>query len=348
MRTKVRTAGTFALAVMRPLEPGYLILYANNICNLRCDMCLAWDQMQVKTNDLTLDEHTRLSKSFRNLLQLTITGGEPLLRRDLPSLVALLADNTALNDLAITTNGTRLLRYAAQLKAAGMRRVTVSLDTLRDYRFKEFSRGSKLEDIVKGLDALRHAGFAGTKINAVITRGVNEDEILDLFEFATARQIEVRYIEYMDVGGATEWSMAKVFSRREIVHTFRAEFGTVEAVANDRDRSAPGEQFRLPDGRQFGVVASTTAPFCRNCDRSRITADGVYFRCLYADDGFDLRKLLRAGASDEEIASLIADAWRARSDRGAEKRLATPSRSVLYQMNALRSDPHREMHTRGG
>jgi cyclic pyranopterin phosphate synthase len=299
---------------------------------------------------LTFEEIDRLATIFTSLGvdKIRITGGEPLLRRDLPSLVVLLANNTALTDLAMTTNGVLLAHSAARLNAAGLRRVTVSLDTLRPDCFRAFSRGAKLADVMKGLDALQDAGFVGTKINAVITRGANDDEILDLFEFASARRIEVRYIEYMDVGGATEWSIAKVVSQREIVNTFRAEFGTVEAVADDGDPSAPVERFRLPDGRQFGVIASMTAPFCRRCDRSRITADGMYLRCLYADAGFDLRKLLRDGAADEEIAGLIADAWRDRADRGAEERLATPSRGPLYPISGLRSNPHREMHTRGG
>jgi GTP 3',8-cyclase len=168
-----------------------------------------------------------------------------------------------------------------------------------------------------------------------------------LIEFARAHEAEVRFIEYMDVGGATGWSATQVVSQREILEVLSARYGVVTPVTSG-DSSAPAERFRLPDGATFGIVASTTAPFCRSCDRSRLTADGTWFLCLYAARGTDLREPLRNGASDAELRDLIASTWRGRTDRGAEERLGVAGRAPLYQVDGLRADPHREMHTRGG
>jgi len=191
------------------------------------------------------------------------------------------------------------------------------------------------------------------KINTVMIRGFNHDEIVDLLEFCRERgtggsggRLEVRFIEYMDVGGATQWSMDQVVSRREILETIGARYGAVQPLGDNP--SAPAERFRLPDGTTFGIIASTTAPFCRTCDRSRLTADGTWFLCLYAERGVDLREPLRAGASDQDLAALIRSVWSARTDRGAEERLRAVERRPLYGIEGLRADPHREMHTRGG
>jgi cyclic pyranopterin phosphate synthase len=151
----------------------------------------------------------------------------------------------------------------------------------------------------------------------------------------------------MDVGGATGWSADQVFSQREILATLSARYGVITPVPAS-DAAAPAERFRLTDGTTFGIVASTTAPFCRACDRSRLTADGTWFLCLYATQGLDLREPLRSGASDADIADRIAGTWRGRADRGAEERLDLKDRSPLYRVEGLRADPHREMHTRGG
>jgi cyclic pyranopterin phosphate synthase len=168
-----------------------------------------------------------------------------------------------------------------------------------------------------------------------------------LIEFGRAHEAEVRFIEYMDVGGATGWSLEQVVSQREMLEVLSARYGPITPVTTG-DLSAPAERFRLPDGSTFGIVASTTAPFCRSCDRSRLTADGTWFLCLYAERGTDLREPLRNGASDGELAELIASTWRGRTDRGAEARLGLVNRTPLFQVEGLRADPHREMHTRGG
>jgi cyclic pyranopterin phosphate synthase len=211
---------------------------------------------------------------------------------------------------------------------------------------RELARTDRHADVLAGIAAARAAGFP-LKLNTVVMRGVNDDELVDLIEFAMAHEAEVRFIEYMDVGGATGWSAAQVVSQREILEVLSARYGAIAPVTTG-DLSAPAERFRLTDGTTFGIVASTTAPFCRSCDRSRITADGTWFLCLYAERGTNLRDLLRKGASDAVLADLIASTWRGRSDRGAEERLGVVHRAPLYQVDGLRADPHREMHTRGG
>ncbi len=258
----------------------------------------------------------------------------------------MLAGNAAIRDLALTTNGLLLAKQAEALKRAGLGRVTVSLDTLRPDRMRELARSDRHADVLAGIAAARAAGLP-LKFNSVVMRGVNGDELVDLIEFARRHQAEVRFIEYMDVGGATGWSLAQVVSQREILEVLSARYGAITPVTTG-DLAAPAERFRLPDGATFGIVASTTAPFCRSCDRSRLTADGTWFLCLYAQQGTDLREPLRNGVSDAELADLIASTWRGRTDRGAEQRLELAERAPLYQVEGLRADPHREMHTRGG
>jgi cyclic pyranopterin phosphate synthase len=178
-----------------------------------------------------------------------------------------------------------------------------------------------------------------------VIRGFNDDEVTDLLEFSRAHGAESRFIEYMDVGGATQWSMDDVVSREQMLALIAEKYGAVEALHDGGP--APAERYRLADGLTFGIIASTTAPFCSSCDRSRVTADGTWLLCLYADDGVDLREPLRRGAPDEEIASLIRARWQARTDRGAEARLADPARGVLYQVEGLRADPRRrDAHAR--
>ena len=274
-----------------------------------------------------------------------ITGGEPLLRRDLPDLIARLASRPAIRDLAMTTNGVLLSAHAAALRAAGLHRLTVSLDTLVAARFKALTRSDDLDRVLAGIDAAAPL-FPGLKIDTVVIRGVNDDELADLIEFGRARQAEVRFIEYMDVGGATHWSMDKVVSRDEILRRLTALYGSITPLAEHS--SAPADRYRLADGTVFGIIASTTAPFCESCDRSRLTADGMWYLCLYATGGTDLRRVLRSGASAAEVAEVIRAVWSHRTDRGAEDRLSTRDRAPLISLDTLRRDPHLEMHTRGG
>jgi GTP 3',8-cyclase len=209
----------------------------------------------------------------------------------------------------------------------------------------EFARSARHSDVLQGITTAQAAGLP-LKLNVVVIRGYNDEELIDLLEFGRSVGAEVRFIEYMDVGGATGWTIDSVVSRQEILERIVQRYGDVEPV-NPVDW-APAERFALGDGTTFGVIASTTAPFCRTCDRSRLTADGTWLLCLYGETGLDLREALRVGAPDHEIADRIADVWRSRADRGAEVRAEAPSRGILYQVESLRADPRREMHTRGG
>jgi cyclic pyranopterin phosphate synthase len=319
-------------------------------CNLRCAYCMPEEEYVWLPRDeiLHFEEIDRLVDVFIQLGvdKVRLTGGEPLLRRDLPRLIRLLAGKKALKDLAITSNGILLGEQSAPLKAAGLHRVTVSLDTLKPERFARLTRRDTHSQVLEGLAAVARAGFTGTKIDTVVMRGVNDDELADLIEYGRIVPAEVRFIEYMDVGGATRWSMDTVVGRDEMLARLAQRYGPIEPVVEVS--TAPADRYRLPDGTIFGIIASTTAPFCSDCDRSRLTADGLWYLCLYAQKGIDLRGPLRAGAGTEELTSLITSAWAARTDRGAEARLALRERTPLLQVERLKRDPHLEMHTRGG
>ena len=334
----------------RPL--GSLRVSVTDRCNLRCRYCMPEEEYVwlPKSSLLTFEEIDRVTGVFADLgvTKVRLTGGEPLLRHELPSLVRMLRADRRLTDVALTTNGVLLERFAAELKAAGLGRVTVSLDTLRPERMQEFAKSSRHADVLAGIAAAGRAGFERVKLNTVVVRGFNEDELADLIAFGERHGAEVRFIEYMDVGGATRWSREQVVSRAEILERLAERYGPITALPHGDHPSAPAERFRLASGTTFGIIASVTAPFCGSCDRSRLTADGTWFLCLYAERGIDLREPLRAGASDAELATLIRETWQRRVDRGAEERLGVRDREVLYPVAALRADPHREMHTRGG
>ncbi len=335
-------------ALHRPL--GSLRLSVTDRCNLRCRYCMPEDEYVwlPRTSILTFEEIARLVGVFARLGvdKIRLTGGEPLLRHDLPALVQMIARDRRITDLAMTTNGLLLASQAAPLRAAGLARVTVSLDTLRPDRMLAFAKSPRHADVLEGIAAARQAGFAKLKLNAVVIRGFNDDELADLIEFARGHDAEVRFIEYMDVGGATRWSQDQVVTQQEMLELLGRRYGAIEPLT--ADGRAPADRFRLADGTTFGIIASVTAPFCRTCDRSRITADGTWFLCLYAGQGIDLRKPLRHGASDQELGALVRDAWQGRTDRGAEERLGVADRGALYRIESLKADPHREMHTRGG
>jgi GTP 3',8-cyclase len=333
----------------RPLRN--LRLSVTDRCNLRCSYCMPEEEYVwlPREDILTFEEAAHLVEIFADLGvdKVRLTGGEPLLRHGLERLVAMLAANPRLRDLAMTTNGVLLAERAAALREAGLHRVTVSLDTLRPDRFRALTRRDALAQVLEGIAAVPRAGFRGLKLDTVVMRGVNDDEIATLIEYARGADAEIRFIEYMDVGGATQWSLDRVVSRAEMLDRLRERYGAIEPV--HEDSSAPADRFRLPDGYVFGIISSTTAPFCASCDRSRLTADGVWYLCLYATRGVDLRRALRAGASREALRELILEGWRGRTDRGAEERLSMADRrSPLIQIGELKKDPHLEMHTRGG
>ena len=338
-------------AFARPLRN--LRISVTDRCNLRCQYCMPEEEYTwlPRQDLLTFEEIATLVDLFTTLgvEKVRLTGGEPLLRRDISTLVRLLSCNPRLQDLALTTNGVLLAEQAQDLYDAGLHRVTVSLDTLKPERFRVLTRRDTHARVLAGIEAVRQVGFTGLKLDTVVMRGDNDDELVELIEYGKQVGAEVRFIEYMDVGGATDWSMEKVLSRAAMLKALGQHYGHVEPIIEDS--SAPAQRFALPDGTTFGIIPSTTTPFCSTCDRSRLTADGMWFLCLYATDGVDLRQLLRDGVSAEEIKALILSGWRARQDRGAERRKELERlgiRARLVEIERLREDPRLEMHTRGG
>ncbi len=332
----------------RPLRN--LRLSVTDRCNLRCAYCMpereyAW---LPKERVLRFEEMATFVDAFIDLGvdRVRITGGEPLLRRDLPELVRLLAAKPRIREVALTTNGVVLAEQARALFDAGLSRVTVSLDSLRTEVFRAVTRRDDLPRVLAGIDEAARVHPEGLKLDTVVMRGTNDGELADMIEYTREIGAEVRFIEYMDVGGATAWSQERVLAKEEMLSRLTARYGPIEPV--NEVTTAPADRFRLPDGFVFGIISSTTAPFCGSCDRSRITADGMWYLCLYAHDGIDLGRALREGASRNELVALIEAAWRRRTERGAEERIAREDRSVLARPEILRHNPHLEMHTRGG
>jgi GTP 3',8-cyclase len=332
---------------------GDLRISVTDHCNLRCSYCMPEENYTWlrKAEILTFEEIARLVDLFAELgtTKIRITGGEPLLRSDLHRLVKLIAQRPAIRDLAITTNGLLLGEQLDLLRGAGLRRITVSLDTLHSDRFRALARRDRHEKVIESIRAVGRAGLHNTKIDTVVIRGVNDDELANLIEFGKTVSAEVRFIEYMDVGGATHWSMEKVLSRAEMLAALAARYGRIEPIPREGDgASAPAARFRLADGTTFGIISATTEPFCSTCNRGRLTADGTWYLCLYAMNGVSLRNALRRGDSNEMLLELIRTTWQRRADRGAEARLATRNRGPLVSLSLLKLDPRLEMHTRGG
>lgn len=336
----------------RPLKS--LRLSVTDRCNLRCSYCMPEeDYVWLPRGDvLTFEEMATLTGFFTDLGvdKIRLTGGEPLLRRDLPRLIRLLLQNHNIKEIALTTNGILLSDQAQALYEAGLHRVTVSLDTLRPERFRQLTRRDEYARVIEGIESVGRIGFTGFKLDTVAIRGFNDDELIGLIEFGKHFQAEVRFIEYMDVGGANKWAPEKVLSREAMLATLGKYYGQIEPIPERG--SAPAQRFILSDGTTFGIIPSTTTPFCSNCDRSRVTADGMWYRCLYATTGTDLRKPLRDGMSDHDMRTLIRAGWESRRDRGAEERKALERIGLreggLIGIEKLREDPHLEMHARGG
>lgn len=336
----------------RPLRS--LRLSVTDRCNLRCRYCMPEPEYVwlPREDILSFEEMATLVGYFADLGidKVRLTGGEPLLRADLARLVRLLLQDRRITEVALTTNGVLLADYAQELYDAGLNRITVSLDTLRPERFRRLTGRDEFARVLEGIESVGKAGFTSLKLDTVAIRGFNEDELNPLIEFAKHYQAEVRFIEYMDVGGATEWSMDKVLSQDMILDALARRYGRVTALPERG--SAPAQRFHLPDGTIFGIIPSTTTPFCAQCDRSRVTADGLWYLCLYAGSGVDLRKPLRMNERPERVREIIRSGWAARRDRGAEERKTLERVGLraegLIDIDRLREDPHLEMHARGG
>ena len=293
-------------------------------CNYRCSYCMPLGKYEWvdRKEILTYEEITRLARIFISLgvEKIRLTGGEPLLRRDLDRLVAGLCKLEGLKDLSLTTNGSLLPESAQALAAAGLKRINVSLDTLDPDKFQRITRRRDLDRIIGGMHLARSYGLDPVKINTVVERGVNDDEIVTMVEFARRNGYSIRFIEYMDVGNVNQWGLEKMVSKDEILAVIRKSFQIEET--GRQGGSAPSVDYRFSDGGPgIGIIASVTEPFCRSCTRMRLTADGRIVTCLFSTQGHDIKRHLREGASDEAIRDLIAAIWTERKDRYSEERL---------------------------
>jgi cyclic pyranopterin phosphate synthase len=297
-------------------------------CNFRCVYCMPAEIFGAdfafvpRAELLSYEESARLARIFVSLgvEKIRITGGEPLVRRDLPDFVAMLATIPGVADLTLTTNGAALRRLATPLADAGLRRITVSLDSLDPEVFARMNGvGFPVARVLEGIDAARDAGLSPIKVNSVVRRGLNDASVLPLARWAREVGLTIRFIEYMDVGHANGWRLDDVVPAAEIVETIGREF-PLEPVA-PAYRGEVADRWRYLDGAgEIGVIASVTQPFCGDCSRARISAVGELYTCLFATHGHDLRSLLRLGASDEEIRDSIEGVWGARVDRYSEIR----------------------------
>ena len=297
-------------------------------CNFRCTYCMPAEifgesyQFLPKEEVLTFEEITRLARTFVALgvNKLRITGGEPLLRTDLPSLVALLSDLDPSVDLTLTTNAYLLPQQAQALKDAGLKRVTVSLDTIDDRIFREMNgRGFPVQRVLDGIESAVQVGLSPVKINAVVQKGVNDHTVVDLARHFKGSGHIVRFIEYMDVGNRNGWKWDHVVSAADIVKQIDAELPLEPVASNYRGEVANRYRYQDGDG-EIGVIASVTMPFCGDCTRARLSTDGKIYTCLFASGGVDLRDFLRAGASDSQLAQRVQAIWGRRADRYSEER----------------------------
>jgi cyclic pyranopterin phosphate synthase len=313
----------------RPLHD--LRVSVTDRCNFRCDYCMpaaayADERRFLRQPELlSFDEITRIvtiAVEELGVRKLRITGGEPLLRPDLPRLIAGLARLSALHEITLTTNGFLLAEQAARLRDAGLNRVTVSLDSLDEDQFARMSGGTRgLSRVLAGIEAASACGLGPVKLNCVVVRGQNEDAIVALSERFRGTALIVRFIEYMDVGTQNRWRVDQVVSAHEIVQRIDARWPLEALPPNYAGEVA--RRYRYRDGQgEIGVIASVSAPFCGECQRARLSADGRLLTCLFAADGVALKPQLRAGASDADLRALLRETWRARSDRYSEERAA--------------------------
>jgi cyclic pyranopterin phosphate synthase len=306
-------------------------------CNLRCTYCMPEEVVFMDKGELlTFEEIAQFVRIVAPLGidKIRLTGGEPLMRRDLPRLVAMLCAIPGIRDVGLTTNGILLAEQAQALFDSGMRRINVSLDALDPARFRELTRRDGLDRVLEGIQAAKKAGFDPVKVNAVCIRGVNEQEVVPLAEFARAHGLELRFIEYMPIG-ADAWERDKVYYAHEILETIEHHIGPL-VPAKDYDPKAPAMEFEYIDGGgRVGMIASVSRPFCASCNRVRITAEGKLRNCLFANDEIDLKPMLRGGTKGEEIVAAMRGSIAAKKEG--------------HEINSARFiKPLRTMHTIGG
>ncbi len=317
-------------------------------CNFRCTYCMPFDEYTWinKQEILSFEEITRLARLFVQLgvEKIRLTGGEPLVRQSLEELIGQLSTIPGLKDISLTTNGSLLAEKAPLLKSAGLKRINVSLDTLNPEKFKQITKRGDLDKVIEGLFVAKKVGLIPIKINSVIERGVNDDDVLSLVEFSRENGFAIRFIEYMDVGNSNNWASQKMVSKKEILELVHARFPLKE---KGRDKgSAPSVDYQFVDGRgDIGVIASVSEPFCSTCVRARLTADGKLVTCLFSQTGHDLKGLLRKGASDKEILDLLGSVWTGRKDRYSDERLEAMQSDTGYNPKGQKKI---EMITLGG
>jgi cyclic pyranopterin phosphate synthase len=319
-------------------------------CNFRCSYCMPGDRygrrhrFLLRDEILSFEEIERLVRLFVSLgaTKLRVTGGEPLIRHQLPKLIERLGELEGVEDLALTTNGYLLAERARPLKNAGLRRVTVSLDSLDEGVFKRMTgRNFGPERVLAGIEAAQRVGLTPVKINCVVQRGVNDHTFVDLARRFRGTGSIVRFIEFMDVGTRNAWDLEQVVPAAEIVERIHAEFPLAPADSNYRGEVANRHVYQDGSG-EIGVIASVTGPFCKDCSRARLSAAGSMVTCLFASGGRDLKTPLREGASDAELLEIIREVWARRSDRYSEERTARTTTTCAEDRSRI------EMYEIGG
>src|SRR6185369_5271145 len=303
-------------------------------CNFRCTYCMPFDEyVWVDHKEiLTFEEIVRLTRIFVEfgVDKVRITGGEPLVRQGLEVLVAQLSVIDGLDDICLTTNGALLADKVAALKAAGLNRINVSIDTLSPEKFRQITQRGDLSKVLEGLFAAKEHGIQPIKLNAVIERGLNDSDIIELVEFSREHGFGMRFIEYMDVGNSNNWKSDKLVSKKEILEIINARFPVREIGRNYG--TAPSVDYEFVDGSgDIGVIASVTEPFCSSCTRARLTAEGRMVTCLFSNMGHDLKSMLRNGASDDDLRQVIGGIWLGRDDRYSDERLEAMHSPAGYQ-----------------
>ena len=319
----------------RPLKD--LRISVTDRCNFRCRYCMPREvfgkdfPFLERGGIMSFEEIDRFAGIFIDLgvEKIRLTGGEPLLRKNLPDLISMLSMREV--EIAMTTNGVLLPRYAPALSAAGLDRVTVSLDAIDESTFAAITdSGHTVASVIAGIEAAESVGLGPIKINTVVKKNSNEDEILDLVERFSNRDIAVRFIEYMDVGTTNGWSMEEVVTAEEI----RSIIGADEQIAPDK-KSDVAKRYRLAKGGEIGIISSVTEPFCGDCTRARLSADGRLFTCLFSSKGADLLSMMRDGLTDKELAETIETIWRNREDRYSEIRSEQTTVSDRIEMSYI-------------